>query len=83
MIGIDPRPFTLRELLLMGEGLGRSQWAQTSEIIAAIVRGYASYPKKITAGMFNPYSDENEPKPFSEAKKFFTGEVTIYAEQLS
>ena len=37
ILGLNPDPFTLRELVLMVEGKGRFDWAQTSSLMALAV----------------------------------------------
>ena len=60
MLGVDPGPFTLRELLLMAEGRGRFAWGIASSLMALEVnlrrdprRGKAARPAD-----FNPYTPE-------------------------
>ena len=36
MLGLDPRPFTWRELTWMGEGRGMDAWARTGRLWALI-----------------------------------------------
>lgn len=40
ILGVDPRPFTLRELALMVDGRGLFEWGQVSQILAMICNIY-------------------------------------------
>ena len=59
VIGIDPGPLTLRELLLMAEARSEHNWAHTSALLALIANVNRD-PKKSKAykpADFNPFSE--------------------------
>ncbi len=61
---------TLRELLWMAEGRGRSAWSHTAEILAMLANTHRD-PKKraVKSGAFNPYAQEKEAsKPVAKTK---------------
>ena len=58
IIGLDPGPLTLRELLLMAESRSQDNWAHTSAILA-LVANVNRDPKKSRAfkpSDFNPHA---------------------------
>ena len=58
ILGIDPGPFTLRELVRMTEARGRFEWGQTASLLAMIANVLRD-PKKTKAvkpADFNPYN---------------------------
>lgn len=81
MIGVDPGPLTLRELLWMSDGRGKHAWSQTCSIVAAIANAFRD-PKKskpIMPDDINPYTiadrreNEIEVTSMSEIRKLFKG----------
>lgn len=57
ILGIDPGPFTLRELIAMAEARSQQAWAHTSSILALIANLHRD-PKRTRAykpGDFNPH----------------------------
>lgn len=60
---MNPGPFTLRQLLLMLEGVRREQWAHTSVLLAVTINANRD-PKSdpVSADDLNPY-------PWVERKK--------------
>ena len=60
IIGLDPGPLTLRELLLMAESRSQENWAHTSAILA-LVANVNRDPKKSRAfkpADFNPHAQK-------------------------
>lgn len=57
VLGVDPGPLTLRELLWMAEGRGKSVWIHTSSLLAAIWSGNPNMkkPRLFKPREFNPY----------------------------
>ena len=58
ILGVNPEPFTIREIAWMIEGKGKDAWNKLSSLMALIancnrVKGKAFLPKD-----FNPYSIE-------------------------
>lgn len=51
IIGVDPAPFTLRELVFMVKGLQRDQWNHTSHVLCILANANRD-PKRI--GAFKP-----------------------------
>ena len=73
MLGVDPNPLTLRELLWMLKGRNKIQWQHTSELLAMIHN--AHFTERITAQEINPYAEHREQprimvKDFSFFKQF-------------
>ena len=59
MLGIDPGPFTLRELMDMAEGRARERWTHTSWLLAMMANVNRD-PKKSRVfhpDDFNPYAE--------------------------
>ena len=62
MIGVDPGPLTLRELLWMAEGQGRAAWGHTSALLA-LIRNAHRDPKTTRPSKprdFDPYSQRDK-----------------------
>jgi hypothetical protein len=58
MVGVDPAPLTLRELLWMADGKGRDEWARTAlvcSILANCHRDPKKKPRPYTPAEFNPF----------------------------
>ena len=58
MIGVDPRPLTLRQLLWMAEGAQRERWARASAAMSVLANCHRD-PKKgkaYTPADFDPYA---------------------------
>jgi hypothetical protein len=58
VIGVEPGPFTLRELVWMAEGRGRDLWSHTSALLALIANVNRD-PKKsrpLKPADFNPHA---------------------------
>jgi hypothetical protein len=69
-LGVDPGPLTLRELLWMAEGRGRSEWAHTASILALLANAHRD-PKRTKAfapADFNPYEARDGRKPITKTK---------------
>jgi len=64
IVGINPDPFTLRELLWMAEGKGRENWNHTASILALIFNVNRDSKKHHAArpSDFNPYALKPKPK---------------------
>lgn len=58
MIGVNPDPFTLRELVWMSEGKGRDRWSHTSHILATLVTVNDAKGKIHDPRTFNPYEQQ-------------------------
>ena len=58
MIPVDPRPFTLRELLWMADGAQRSEWSRTSAMMAhlANINRDPKRTRPFKASDFDPFS---------------------------
>ena len=59
MLGVDPRPFTLRQLAWMDEGRGMDAWKRTGEIwalLANVHRDPKRAPRPFTGMEINPYA---------------------------
>jgi len=57
MVGIDPGPFSLRELVWMAEGRRRDEWSRTAQILATLynlVRDPKKRRKPWTAAELDP-----------------------------
>jgi len=64
VIGIDPGPYTLRQLVWMAEGLDQQQWRHTSSLCAILAN--VNRPSKRRAYKpddFNPYSGKARSQP--------------------
>lgn len=78
IVGVHPGPFTLRQLVMMADGCGRSAWARTS-LLAAPLWNQLRDPKKrrdpFTPDDFNPYADRQKTAPlkvpFSVLREMF------------
>ena len=57
IIGVDPGPLTLRELLWMADGRGKATWSHTSALLSAIWTGNPNMkrPRFFRPDEFNPY----------------------------
>ncbi|RPI60584.1 MAG: hypothetical protein EHM48_06990 [Planctomycetaceae bacterium] len=64
IIGVNPGPLTLRELLWMAEGLGETAWSHTSALLAAVWSGNQNMkkPRFFAPAEFNPYLCQKAPK---------------------
>ena len=64
MIPVNPRPFTLRELVWMADGAQRERWSRTSSMMALIANVNRN-PKK-TRGFrpadFDPFAEKPGPQ---------------------
>ena len=60
MIPVDPRPLTLRQLLLMVEGTQRARWSRTSAVMALIanVNRDSRRSRPYRPSDFDPYESE-------------------------
>ena len=74
MIGVDPTPFTLRELCWMTDGVRRENWLHTSYLMwSSITYSYHVDPRKApSVSRYNPYAEqaEEKPLPFLAMKDF-------------
>ena len=60
ILGLNPDPFTLRELIHMVEGKGKFDWAQTSSLMALAVNLMRD-PRKgkaVNPNDFNPFAEK-------------------------
>ena len=65
MIPLDPRPLTLRELLLMAEGAQRERWGRMSSLMALIANVNRD-PRRCRAfapADFDPFAPEKNAEP--------------------
>jgi len=59
IVGVDPGPYTLREMLWMVRGRLRAEWAQTSTLCAVIYNSAPSFGSRKTMmkpNAFDPYA---------------------------
>ena len=58
MIGVDPRPFTLRQLLWMTDGAQRERWARASAAMSVLANCHRDpHRSKVFTPMdFDPYA---------------------------
>ena len=59
-LGIDPRPFSLRELFWLYEGSDRQKWMHTAAINA--MQGSAAGAKNMSITKFHPYMNTEAAK---------------------
>ena len=66
VLGLDPGPYTLRELMWMWEGRSEHQWDQTA-LLACLIANANRNPKKrrrpFAVEEFNPHTRRNAPRP--------------------
>ena len=53
-MGIDPHPFTLRELVGMAEGRNRAEWLRTSGVMVASLNVWLPKNKQLPLNHFVP-----------------------------
>ncbi|MGE0606565.1 MAG: hypothetical protein AB7O62_05500 [Pirellulales bacterium] len=78
IVGVDPSPFTLRELAWMAEGRQRESWNHTSQVLAMLFNAHRDRQKTQAAvpADFHPLSkkkrasDEPLPADISVLKTF-------------
>lgn len=57
MVGINPDPFSLRQLLTMQRGKQESAWAQTATLLALIYNAHcATKGRTLSPNDFNPFA---------------------------
>ena len=64
IVGIDPGPLTLRQLLWMAEARMRQTWSHTSSVLAMIAnvnRDPKKKPSPFNPADFNPYGRKRKP----------------------
>ena len=71
MLGQDPGPYTLAQLLAMARGRQKCQWSQTSAVLAVIAnanRDTKRRPDPFTPDDFNPFAEYRGPRgiPFNK-----------------
>jgi len=67
VLGINPDPFTLRELLWMAEGKGRENWNHTAALLATMINIMRSKGRPaIKPSELNPYL--RKPRPILRGK---------------
>jgi len=69
VIGVDPGPLTLRELVWMAEAKARNEWTHTSAVMALMANAHRD-PKKtrvFTPADFNPYATSERKRPVVDA----------------
>lgn len=59
-MGLDPQPYTLRELFWLFEGRDRQQWIHTAAINAT--QSAAAGAKNVSIEKFHPYMQETKLK---------------------
>ena len=65
MIPVDPRPFTLRELLWLAEGARRERWSRMSSLMA-LTANVSRDPRRCRAfkpADFDPFADARAGEP--------------------
>ena len=57
IVGVNPGPLTLRELLWMADGAGETAWSHTAALLAAVWSGNQNLkkPRFFVPQEFNPY----------------------------
>lgn len=58
-VGVDPRPFTVRELVYRSKGAGLQDWNQTSSLLAMIHNVNCSRGRKKKPDDMNPYAEKS------------------------
>ncbi len=66
IVGVDPGPRTLAELMAMAKGRQRAEWERTAQLSALIgaipTATQESIQKPFEPWEFNPFADEEPPK---------------------
>jgi len=69
VLGMDPGPFTLRELFWMVRGARIDAWNHTASLLAAVCSGFSSFtkrPQKFAPAQFHPFAgDARESRRFT------------------
>jgi len=76
VVGVNPDPFTLRELLWMREGKASESWDHTAAIVATLANIHRDNKKTkaITIDQIHPYlkpQATNKPLPMAAFKQHF------------
>lgn len=83
VVGVDPGPFTLRELDLLAEGRSRAAWNHTSALLAMLFNIHRD-PKTqnaLSPAHFNPHIDAPPVSPRGKVSAAqFADEVMMIAE---
>ena len=59
MIGVDPGPFTLRELAWMARGRDEAEWGRAAFLCATLVNANPFREgEPVSPSLFNPYADD-------------------------
>ena len=73
-VGVNPEPYTFREIIWMYRGKGKDEWSRLSVVLATTANMNSSKGKRFTSSDFNPYehSDtaENVPGSIEDLKVF-------------
>jgi len=79
-LGINPDPFTIRELWLMSEGKQREEWEHTAQIMMIIQNVNCTKRKDMkSADYFNPLIPKNKKQ---QVGKFVTKDFSILKKML-
>ena len=82
VLGLDPGPFTLRELLVMGEARSQQAWGHTSALLAMLANVHrdAKKTRPYKPADFNPHLRQpmtsRSPKVGIQALKVFVDQQT-------
>jgi len=61
-VGVDPGPFTLRELFWMAEGHDRHEWGRASSLMAMIANAHKGKKGRwVRPAQLNPYERDRPP----------------------
>jgi hypothetical protein len=62
IVGVNPEPFTLRELCNMAQGRNRAEWSRTAYIAATIINSnpFRKSTRPVQPCELNPYAQQEQ-----------------------